>query len=405
LTADFRNASGTSLGTRTYSLDPWEFDQEDRIFRAVTGGSVDDGYIVLTTATEGARYLAYATVIDNETGDSIFIPAISVLGQEPAPVSPLLAAQTVFDGLGQIGQGDVPTVEQAIADLQANGIEQMVATVVSMVPEGIATAIPGGVRVDFGSHLVLDSGNILSGSVEGTYSNVVISGTEVSFDFVVDQQNLLWNGGYAEIDGLTGSLESEVRTGGHAAGDVAITSFRRDTKSEGVTVNGNVHFDTEICPNYPISGSLTVSKDGEDYTIEFTDACDGTFDAPNQGQTGDVSFRLTWSGTEDLDLHVTEPNGTHIFYNNEGPTSTGGQLDVDSNYPCGSSTNAVENVFWPEGSAPHGTYEFWVTIWDACSGTTTPSFTLQVLEGTSVVRTINGVMPTDGETEHYTHQY
>ena len=37
-----------------------------------------------------------------ETGDSVFIPAISVLGQEPAPVNTLVAVQTVFDGLGLI---------------------------------------------------------------------------------------------------------------------------------------------------------------------------------------------------------------------------------------------------------------------------------------------------------------
>lgn len=88
--------------------------------------------------------------------------------------------------------------------------------------------------------------------------------------------------------------------------------------------------------------------------------------------------------------------------------STGGQLDVDSNSGCDQDTNPVENVFWPVGSALNGTYTFWVDLWSDCDeygGTTTPSFTLQVFEGNSVVRTINGVMPADGETEHYTHTY
>jgi hypothetical protein len=125
---------------------------------------------------------------------------------------------------------------------------------------------------------------------------------------------MLWNGGYVEIDGLNGRVDSEVRSGGGVRGELTIASFRNSAKTGGVTVNGSAVFDTDVCPNYPISGSLTVSKDGQDYTVTFTDDCDGTFDAPNQGQTGDVSFRLTWNTPEDLDLHVKEPNGTEIYY-------------------------------------------------------------------------------------------
>lgn len=88
--------------------------------------------------------------------------------------------------------------------------------------------------------------------------------------------------------------------------------------------------------------------------------------------------------------------------------STGRQLDVDSNSACDEDSNPTENVFWPVGSAPHGTYTFWVDLWSDCDqngGTATPSFTLQVFEGNSVVRTINGVMPASGQTQHYTHTY
>ncbi len=408
LVADFRGANGSSYGTQSYTLRPWEFIQKDRIFRAVTSGRVDDGYILFTTQSTGGRFLAYATVVDNETGDSVFIPAISVLGQEPAAINTLVATQAVFETLGGLGTGQLPSIEQVAADLQSYGIEQVVGAAIAQLPPGIVTQIPDGVRVDFGSHMVMANGQILSGSVDATYSNVVISATEISFDFSGEQQAMLWNGGYAEIDGLTGRVDADVRSGGGVSGDISIASFNRATKTNGVTVTGSAHFDTDVCSNYPISGSLTVSKDGEDYTIEFNDECDGTFEAPNQGQTGDVSFRLTWNTPEDLDLHVMEPDGTHIYYNNTGPTSTGGQLDVDSNYPCGANSNAVENVFWPVGSAPHGTYTFWVTRWSSCSsygGTDTPSFTLQVLEGNSVVRTINGVMPADGTTQEYTHTY
>ncbi|HSO23532.1 MAG TPA: hypothetical protein VLT81_11515, partial [Chondromyces sp.] len=322
LVADFRGANGASYGTQTYTLRPWEFIQKDRIFRAVTSGRVDDGYILFTTQSTGGRFLAYATVVDNETGDSVFIPAISVLGQEPAAINTLVATQAAFENLGGLGTGQLPSIEQVAADLQSYGIEQVVGAAIAQLPPGIVTQIPDGVRVDFGSHMVMANGQILSGSLDATYSNVVISATEISFDFSGEQQAMLWNGGYAEIDGLSGRVDADVRSGGGVSGDISIASFNRATKTNGVTVIGSAHFDTDVCPNYPISGSLTVSKDGEDYTIEFNDACDGTFEAPNQGQTGDVSFRLTWNTPEDLDLHVMEPDGTHIYYNNTGPTST-----------------------------------------------------------------------------------
>jgi hypothetical protein len=71
--------------------------------------------------------------------------------------------------------------------------------------------------------------------------------------------------------------------------------------------------------------------------------------------TGDVQITLRWNSSADLDLHVTEPNGTEIWYSDKGPTSTGGQLDVDSNVGC-EEDGSVENVFWPEGEAPQGQY-------------------------------------------------
>ena len=100
-----------------------------------------------------------------------------------------------------------------------------------------------------------------------------------------------------------------------------------------------------------------------------SDVCgdDGTDIAPLRGRTqdappecielgtGDVQVTLRWASSADIDLHVTEPDGTEIWYGDKGPTSTGGQLDVDSNVGCEQEAS-VENVFWPVGQAPSGTY-------------------------------------------------
>jgi hypothetical protein len=71
--------------------------------------------------------------------------------------------------------------------------------------------------------------------------------------------------------------------------------------------------------------------------------------------TGDVQVTLRWESNADVDLHVFEPDGTEIYFASPGPTSTGGQLDVDSNVGCAQEAS-VENAYWPTGEAPDGEY-------------------------------------------------
>ena len=62
--------------------------------------------------------------------------------------------------------------------------------------------------------------------------------------------------------------------------------------------------------------------------------------------TGELCCRLAWDYTDDLDFHMREPGGRHIFYANRS-TPNGGMLDVDAN--CGSSRlsdHPVENIFY-----------------------------------------------------------
>ena len=67
--------NGTLIGTKSYELRPYETRQIDRVFVYLTAESIEDGFAVITTASPGARLFAYASVIDNRSGDPIFIPA------------------------------------------------------------------------------------------------------------------------------------------------------------------------------------------------------------------------------------------------------------------------------------------------------------------------------------------
>lgn len=90
--------------------------------------------------------------------------------------------------------------------------------------------------------------------------------------------------------------------------------------------------------------------------------------------TGDVQVTLTWDNSADLDLYVLEPSGATISYGNR-TSASGGQLDVDDTDGFG-----PENVFWPTGQAPVGTYQVQVNLF---RGSPTP-FRVRVLNGGEV---------------------
>jgi hypothetical protein len=123
-----------------------------------------------------------------------------------------------------------------------------------------------------------------------------------------------------------------------------------------------------------------------------------TCQEPDLG-SGDVQVTLRWASGADLDLHVTEPNGEEIYYGSR-TSSTGGQLDVDANAGCGDDV-PVENVFWPEGQAPNGSYTVEIVGFsvETCGGG--GDYTLTVQVGGEVVIDESGTVG-DDETDSFT---
>ena len=63
------------LGTFTVQLQPMEWRQLNDVLRQLTDRVVAEAYAIVHTEAGGGRFLAYASVIDNGTGDAVFIPA------------------------------------------------------------------------------------------------------------------------------------------------------------------------------------------------------------------------------------------------------------------------------------------------------------------------------------------
>ncbi|NND88557.1 MAG: hypothetical protein HKM28_04850 [Flavobacteriaceae bacterium] len=120
------------------------------------------------------------------------------------------------------------------------------------------------------------------------------------------------------------------------------------------------------------------------------------------GQPGNPRFNLQFTNPDnvDLDLYVRTPGGSVIYYGN--PTAEGGTLDVDC--LCSScSQGPNENIYWQDGTAPTGTYEYWVNYFGDCGAGGSSSFTLRVIKNNSVVTTKTGTLSTDGNSTVWTH--
>jgi hypothetical protein len=96
-------------------------------------------------------------------------------------------------------------------------------------------------------------------------------------------------------------------------------------------------------------------------------------------KVGDPQFTLIWNTDGvDLDLHVLEPGGKEIFWE-EPKGKLGGELDVDNTKGFG-----PENIYWlvesdgpgsekVKGPGPPGTYKWFVVYWGGFGGIAKPT--------------------------------
>lgn len=110
------------------------------------------------------------------------------------------------------------------------------------------------------------------------------------------------------------------------------------------------------------------------------------------GNPGNPRFNLRFTNETnvDLDLYVRTPNGTVISYANS--FGQGGTLDVDC--LCGSCPDGPsENIYWQDGTAPNGTYQYWVEYYDDCNGGSPSStFTLRLMKNGTILETKTGTL-------------
>ena len=415
--ADLYKNDGTFLGTKNDTLQPYMHKQIDRVFGTVTTDEVRDGYIVVSTPDPGGRFFAYASVVDNSTGDPVCIPATPVDEAAPQPtptptpgptsvIEPLEIVEWLFDWLGTVpGAGTVPDIEGAVAWIQTNGLDDLLQAIANQNPN-IVSWTHHHLEVDYGNGYALADGTLLKGRISVDFPFVNSTSDQLNINYTGHTTGLEIDGRVPPIDDASGYFQVTVDSEGHAAGAWSISGTGGSGMAEFVnTVDGALGIDTATCLTYPMAGTITFELEDGVHTITVGPECDGTFTYTGPaGRTGDLAFRLRWAGIQDLDLHVREPSGEEIWFADRIST-TGGVLDLDSNAACMSQAlHPTENIYWPLGQAPQGSYEFWVVLYSDCAASPTPDYTLQVIEGETVVREIEGTIA-DATSPHYTHEY
>ncbi len=72
----FDGVTGSGLGSpKQYTIRPFSNTQVNRIFEDLGAGSSPNAYARITVTSGQGRVVAYASVVDNATGDAIYIPA------------------------------------------------------------------------------------------------------------------------------------------------------------------------------------------------------------------------------------------------------------------------------------------------------------------------------------------
>lgn len=259
--ATYHTGDGTLLDSQSYSLEPYSAVQMNRAYASATASDVDDGFIVLSTSSQGG-FFAYASVIDNRTADPIYVPAIVIPAQESpqsgggsAPLNMLIGLLNESDD----PERDLQTTLSGVAQLGTDWLLDIMSVADNEVVD--FTRTPDGLRADFGGFSTEGSWTLSLDEIENTDNHVRI-------DYSFESESLVVGGGPSPITNLTGTIQFDVTPEGYVVGDITA-----EGSGDEISVSANAHVDTEVCRTHPVSGTVTASQNGHDALLEFREPC------------------------------------------------------------------------------------------------------------------------------------
>jgi hypothetical protein len=153
-------------------------------------------------------------------------------------------------------------------------------------------------------------------------------------------------------------------------------------------------------PDTQAYADVSVSSDAESLELEcehnayekcdaVDDDCNGVIDDACGYEGGAVQITVGWNSGADIDLYVTDPSGSTLYYNEQHKRSRiGGHLDHDARGDCRREQRnpRIENAYWP-APARKGKYGVELHYFSPCAHATTTEVTLSVVVDTQVLGT------------------
>jgi hypothetical protein len=299
-------ADGTPLGSTMRLLAPYEYRQLNRVFRLVTGGPVQAGYAIVSTDTSGGAFFALASVVDNATGDPVAVPAIR--HRRGAPLSVNDAVVTMMDELVSLEQSGI-SLEDVAAVATDLGINGVLDAVVQLSRDPL-TRTDRGLRADWGTGGVAHDGTVMAGSADLDLSGITVTSTGITGTATETFYGFRQDGHRPLTDQITWTADLDVGPSGAVAGDLEIEGTPFDPTEPGLaTITGAVEIDTDVCPFYPLAGSIEFEIDDLMHLVTFGPQCDGSFGY--EGPGGDLSqYHLVTIRVLNLSLELrfTDPD-------------------------------------------------------------------------------------------------
>ena len=112
-----------------------------------------------------------------------------------------------------------------------------------------------------------------------------------------------------------------------------------------------------------------------------------------QGGRGSLKVNLKWNTTDDLDLHVFDPDDFEIYYRQKEHVCSGvkGLLDIDANAASPYTRTPQENIYWKEGkSAPIGKYKVQVVLYNKRDNVENIPFVVTIYPDKGETKTFTG---------------
>ncbi len=282
-------SNGTSLGTVSADLPAGGYTQLDKVFERVTSGDVTGGYAIVWTTTSGGRFLAYASVVDNRTGDPVFVPAVKVTagGAPPTPTvspqptpnggeNPLSISGIISKVLETFSNGEHGQIGSTVTNLLNKGVDGTIDDLVADQPPEITTRTSDGARIDYGSGYTTENGDVMTGTVVIHTSRTLETADHLIATVTVTASNVSRNGEPITLSNVQYGYDVARRANTTVYG--TLNPSASGSRPGGPwSVSGSLQIDTAVCERYPIGGTLNGVLDGRTGTATFSPSCDGTY--------------------------------------------------------------------------------------------------------------------------------